>query len=380
MKWARLLVVALGLFLIVQSARADWGAAQRLTWNSGSSDYPAIAVDSHNHLHVVWHDDTPGNDEIYYRRSTDAGASWSASQRLTWNSGGSYNPVIAIDSTNHLYVAWTDHTPGNNEIYYRKSTDGGTTWSAVKRLTWTSGWSSYVALAIDSTSHLHVIWEDDTPGNVELYYKRSTDGGGTWSNAQRLTWTSCGSYYPRIAADSSGAIHVVWYENPTGNDEIYYKRSTNGGGTWGATQKLTWNSGYSFDPAIARSSSKTIHVVWDDSTPGNAEIYHKRSTDGGTTWSAIKRLTWTPGGSYYPAIDSGSSIYIVWEDTTPGNDEIYFAKSTDGGGTWSTAQRLTWISGESLSPALAFDSTNTVHVVWFDNTSGNDEIYYKKGK
>ena len=32
------------------------------------------------------------------------------------------------------------------------------------------------------------------------------------------------------------------------------------------------------------------------------KICYKRSVDGGTTWSALKRLTWTSDWSYYPAI------------------------------------------------------------------------------
>jgi len=79
---------------------------------------------------------------------------------------------------------------------------------------------------------------------------------------------------------------------------------------WSSTKRLTWNSGYSYDPAIATDPSGNIHVVWYDSTSGNTEIYYKRSTDGGSTWQLTKRLTWNSGESRYPAIatDSGGNI------------------------------------------------------------------------
>ena len=89
MKRTGLMMVAFGLFLFAQAAQADWTPAKRLTWNSGDSRLPAIAVDSSGNLHVVWQDDTPGNSEIYYKKSTDGGATWTTSQRLTWNSGAS---------------------------------------------------------------------------------------------------------------------------------------------------------------------------------------------------------------------------------------------------------------------------------------------------
>ncbi len=56
-----------------------------------------------------------------------------------------------------------------------------------------------------------------------MCYKGSTDEGATWSAAQRLTWTSGWSYFPAIAIDSSNTIHVVWYDDSLGNYEIYYK-------------------------------------------------------------------------------------------------------------------------------------------------------------
>jgi hypothetical protein len=124
-------------------------------------------------------------------------------------------------------LAWADETPGNSALYYKKSTDGGATWTAGQRLTWTSGDSRNMALALESSLSLHIVWEDDTPGNEEIYYKNSTDGGATWSVSQRLTWTSADSWYPAIAVDSLGSLHVVWSDNTTGNWEIFYKKFSN---------------------------------------------------------------------------------------------------------------------------------------------------------
>ena len=67
--------------------------------------------------------------------------------------------------------------------------------------------------------------------------------------------------------------------------------------TWEPTKRLTWNSGETGFIAIAADSNNHIHVVWDDSTPGNFEIFYKKSTNGGTTWTT-KRLTYSPGNSF----------------------------------------------------------------------------------
>jgi len=52
---------------------------------SGDSGLPVIAADSGGSLNVVWVDNTPGNSEIFFKKSTDGGAAWTAGKRLTWN-------------------------------------------------------------------------------------------------------------------------------------------------------------------------------------------------------------------------------------------------------------------------------------------------------
>jgi len=378
-----ILVLLLGFSFSAQQAQADWTAAKRLTWTSGYSFGPAIATDSSNALHVVWYDNTPGHYAIYYKRSSNGGATWSAAQRLTWTSGDSSSPAIAIDSTKTIHVAWHDTTPGYAEIYYGRSTDGGITWSPVKRLTWTSGKSYNPTLAIDSNNKIYLVWEDITPGTVEIYFRRSTDRGLTWGAVKRITWTSGDSYEPALSGDSNNIIHVVWKDDTPGNDEIYYMKSSDAGSTWSGAKRITWTSGSSSSPAIATDSNNTVHVVWHTETSEGLEIYYKSSPAGGATWNAVKRLTWTSGSSSMPAIsvDSANTIHIVWQEGyAAGNDEIYYKRSEDGGKTWTSSQRLTWASGWSNFPAIATDLTDTIHLVWRDDPPGNVEIYYKQDK
>ena len=167
-----IIVVSLFFFLLTQSLPAQtWQSTKRLTWNSGESRYSAIAIGLSGDIHVTWHDNSPGNFEIYYKRSTDGGTTWQPTKRLTWNSGNSSYPAIAIDPSRNIHVVWSDDTPGNYEIYYKRSTDGGATWTT-QRLTWNSGESSYPAIATDPSGNIHIVWRDNTPGNYEIYYKK----------------------------------------------------------------------------------------------------------------------------------------------------------------------------------------------------------------
>jgi hypothetical protein len=376
------MVFALGLFLVAQFAGAGWEPVQRLTWNSGESMRPRAVVNSTGEVHLVWYDSTPGNSEIYYKKSTDGGGVWTTSQRLTYTSGSSIAPEIAVDSSDRLYVVWEDKTPGNSEIYFKKSTNKGTTWSANQRLTWTSGISMSPSLTVDSSNGLHLVWDEFTSGNFEIFYKKSTDGGATWSTSKNLSSSAGNSINAAMAVESPDTIHLVWSDFTPGDFELYYKKSTNGGSTWSTSKRLTWNSGASVFAAIAADSSGNLHVVWGDDTPGNPEIYYKKSTDGGTTWTAGKTLTPNSIDSGSPdlAVDVSGNLLVVWSNDAPYTAEIYYKKSTNKGDSWSAAERLTWNSGDSEVPVIAVYGSGNIHVFWYDHTPGNFEIYYKRQK
>ena len=175
-----------------------------------------------------------------------------------------------------------------------------------------------------SGSVVHVVWYDRRDVNYEIYYKRSTDGGLSWGADTRLTNNVFTSEVPSVTVSGS-AVHVVWHDERDGNPEIYYKRSTDGGISWGSDTRLT-NS----PPTLSESPSVTVsgasgamHVVWHDERDGNWEIYYKRSTDGGVSWGADTRLTSNDSSSGYPSVTvSGSAVHVVWYDDRDGNNEI----------------------------------------------------------
>jgi len=59
---------------------------------------------SGNNVYVVWRDNTPGNNEVFYRRSIDGGASFGSTVNLSNNDGSSTSPFIAVSGSN-VYVA-----------------------------------------------------------------------------------------------------------------------------------------------------------------------------------------------------------------------------------------------------------------------------------
>jgi len=357
---------------------SQWQPDVRLTnniWDSGTTYNNARCVTVNgNIIHLVFLDNRDGNYEIYYKRSTDAGISWGPDTRLTNNSAPSLFFSVAV-SGSIVHIVWQDQRVTNDQIYYKRSSDNGVSWGPDSRLTNTSTLTVTPSIAV-SGNFVHVVWDDFRDINPEIYYKGSSDAGISWGTDTRLTNNSSNSLYPSTAV-SGNIVHVVWHDERDGNYEIYYKRSSDGGISWGADTRLTNAAGFSWYSSASVSGS-LVNVVWEDNRNGNYEIYYKHSTDGGISWDADSRLTNSSGNSWRPsAASSGSAVHVLWHDNRDGNYEIYYKRTTDGGISWDADSRLTNSSGVSNYPC-PITSDSVVHVFWTDNRDGNGEIYYKR--
>jgi hypothetical protein len=364
-------------FFFTFISHAQWLADVRLTNAVGQSlatNDRSIAVTG-DIIHVVWLDERPGWFDVYYKASGNGGVTWSPDANLTNITSGKGSPSIWVSGP-VVHVAWPDSRDGGNtEMYYKRSTNGGFSWSGDIRMTNASGVD--FEPSITATGQIvHLCWTGVINGNSEIFYKASADGGVNWSPNGRLTNNSAVSYEPSVWV-SGPDVHLAWTDTRDGNNEIYYKRSTNGGFSWGSDIRLTFNPGTSFRPSIT-ATGDIVHLVWIDNRDGNYEIYYKASADRGLNWSPDGRLTNNPFFSGDPSLYVfGPFVHVSWYDERNGNSEIYHKLSTNGGFSWGSDLRLTNNAAASVFPSIAVQDSK-VHVVWRDNRDGNYEIYYKR--
>jgi hypothetical protein len=235
---------------------------------------------------MVWYEYGDGWSEIFYKHSIDGGISWEYDVQLTDDPGGSYHASICAFGP-VLHVAWYDTRDGNLEIYYRRSTDNGVNWEAETRLTYNSENSLAPCIGV-SDSSVYIVYMSDREGPLALYSKISTNAGLTWGDDNRLTFSSYESLKPNLAVSGTG-LFLVWVDNSEGFLRVYYKSSTDGGLNWGPDTKLT-DGLYDSERAFIAISDSQVNVVWSDTRDGYYAIYYKRDPTGNVTVGTEEKL------------------------------------------------------------------------------------------
>jgi hypothetical protein len=322
----------------------------------------------------------------------------------------SYLTYLLIFSVIVLSFSVSNAKLGN--AYELKSNNGGPRYSNATLISdgyngvyWNNGSSGYPSIATDNQGGVHVVWRDDTNGtwgtDSEIMYSKYTKTTG-WTYPLVISdgfdgsyWNDGESYYPTIATDDNGNIHVAWADytdGPWGTDnEIMYVKFTPKVG-WSNVSIVSdgfggsyWNDGTSSEPSIGVNSEGTVHIVWWDTTDGiwgdDSEIMHAKNTPG-AGWSNITLVSdngifWNDDTSTDPsiAVESQGTVHVAWEDYTEGpwgggsrDREIMYAKLTPGSG-WTNVTVITGGAASSSDESstkstIATDDQGRVYLAW----------------
>jgi hypothetical protein len=274
--------------------------------------------------------------------------------------------IASSNDGSDVYVVWEQE----GEIMLAASHDGGETWGEIVNVSNTPGASTNPSVATSADGEtVHVTWED-TPGNGDIFYARSTDGGATFEASRNLSNTPGRSNDHQLLAEGSN-VYVVWVDYTTGNGDIYFRKSNNNGGTFSNTINLSRGSGLSFvasrDPDMAAQGSK-VSVTWavypDRAATRLGEIIFRESLNSGSTFGSHVLVSKTPlTDSKEPQVDytpESGERYLAFNDkggprrvnTAVGTYNV-LATESDNGRTFSALVNL------SDAPNNLFKTKNT---------------------
>jgi hypothetical protein len=426
----------------------NFGDPINLSNNARDSVYAQIAVYGNN-VYVVWEEETPNNKgnsvthgstnyDVYFKKTTDGGVTFSKAINISNNSGFSQHPQIAVSGGN-VYIAWTDDTSLNKEILFRMSSDEGNSFGRTIKLSNDLG-ESYNQEISAFANNVYVVWENkysnpdfikntgstnasgnnndinsvtqlggtDTANNNNgrILFKSSMDRGNSFKNTKIITTNSGGiaESYPKIAA-SENNVYLAWnigmppstlkegrsnyynnYNNDNGNKNvteqkhgIFFTKSSDTGDNFSKIVKLNNDASHIGESQIAASGNQ-VFIVWsgnsDNLIPN--DLFFIKSVDNGNSFTEESSLRKKSSLNAELAMD-GDNVYIVWQDfLRSNNQEILIKKSIDRGDTFAdTTTNISNNEGTSECPSIAI-SKNIVYTIWEDDTLGNHEIFFAR--
>ncbi len=191
------------------------------------SPIPDLCTDTASNIHVVWFSDSTGNLGIYYKMKSAITGLWSADTLISNSTASAIDPAIVSDSRNNLYVFWSDSRNGNYAIYMKEYSVDSHAWLPDQQLSNGSGSSNHPAATVDKQNNIHLVWDDNRNGYLQIFYKKFDASSQSWLSDVAISTGTASSQYPSIVADSFGNVHVLWQDSRTGNQQIFYRMQSN---------------------------------------------------------------------------------------------------------------------------------------------------------
>ncbi len=318
------------------------------------------------------------------------------------------DPVLAFDDKGNVYYAGialiiSGTSLSSLTLFVAKYSNDGAAFAGVTLVGPPNSLADKPWIAVDTSG-------GPNDGNVYVVYSlgftRSTDGGKTFSNPSSLPGDGGQT---SITVDPHGNIFVLSVASQKG---LFVTRSTDGGVAFQKPVTVAANitglppfhlPGNRFRaftlPQIA-SDAVGVYVVWDDFRTGDADILFTRSLDGGTTWSSPLRVNdVAKDQQFFPSVAaSAGTISVIWYDSRLGQLangtitglDVFYARSTDAGASFSKNLRVTSVS---FNPNLVLRTDQpggsqpfigdyiqvaagptAVHPIWTDNRNACDTV------
>jgi hypothetical protein len=231
--------------------------------------------------------------------------------------------------------------------------------------------------AVSNDGTIHVAYGSGD----SIFYVRSTDGGTTFSAPEH----ACDSANlplgmrrgPRIAASKdSVVITAVGGAMGKGRDGDVLAWTRSSDGKWSAPVRVNDVDASAREGlhAMASGPSGIVWCCWLDLRAKGTQLYASRSTDGGRTWSPNSLVYQSPGGSIceccHPSIVIGADErpHVLFRNSLDGNRDMYVI-SGDADGVFGDAKRLgkdSWqLKGCPMDGGmLAVDRTGRIATAW----------------
>ncbi|HSA72499.1 MAG TPA: hypothetical protein VLD84_00950 [Nitrososphaeraceae archaeon] len=409
------------LFLVGMPLDSDIFAIENSTFILSNLTYdsinPEISV-SGDDIYTSWISNVDSNNsDVMFSYISNAAVLPTNISNVS-NTPGISNIIKLKSSKNNVYITWEDKQPDKWHLLFRKSQDGGETFSNLRDLSNTTG-NVHLHDLSTSGNNVFVVWaanENVSSTNKDIFFRRSANFGNSFDQTINLSNNTDDSLDPHMITNQNGTIiYIVWTQCDIKHDDpmcsIIFTKSLNKGESFSgpitlsnvmmssenrstinyslnhATAINKLNEPYSNTSLISSINEasnsinpnifttpdgRQIYVMWEQvmSAKGNSEIFLTSSVDFGSSFNQVINVSNTPGISRLACAQLlGNDIYVTWSDTINHSRtfDIMLTK-IDRRGTTNFVRNLSNNSGNSVSPNL-LATDDKLFVTWSDNTS-----------
>lgn len=220
-------------------------------------------------------------------------------------------------------------------------------------------------IAINDGGDTMVIWQEELTGDDKIYYSiKKLDGN--WKNAKVIPGQQGNCTVPDIFRYYKD-FSVVWHNTTRNTIELTrYKRADD---SW--INITTVDSGSSSENArVITTTNDRIAVAWQERTPSKFNaLVRVRNSNG--KWNSPTNVSDSNYTSKYLDMYPGPSgkIYVVWQQKTPLGDGDNIKEPQmnieNGNGTWQGKFDVNNINEKCYRPAVAVTADNTVLCAFF---------------
>jgi hypothetical protein len=260
---------------------------------------PKIAIGPRGELYVTWTQplSKPFTGNIRFARSLDGGRTFSAPitvhadrQEITHRFD-----AVAVGRDGKVFVAWVDKRDQEAmkargadyrgaAIYYAVSEDRGASFRGDFKLAEHSCECCRIALLPLENGAVLAMWRHVFAPNLRDHALARLQADGTVGPVKRATFDdwrvdACPHHGPSLAADASGDLHAVWFNQGPQRAGVFYGRLHEEGVE--AQQRIGDDSAAHADIAAA---GKRIAVAWKEFDGERARLKARISEDAGRSW------------------------------------------------------------------------------------------------
>lgn len=254
-----------------------------------------------------------------------------------------------------------------DSVLYTYTIDFGQSWQTPALL----AIGNYPGIDVDLYGLRHIVWQtpDTITGANEIYYDCLDD----YSPPINVSESPYNSIFPDVVVDSLLTAHIVWVEDVSANNQVYYRSCQ--AGMLGDSVRLsdygTPQAQSSYPSISIFQPNNRVYALWDCYDPQSYSPYqiHQKYLED-SIWSSTQ--VWA---SYLPLRHSSldfchgiDSMSGAWEDSVSGNLEAFFIGGNPGGGYATT--------GLSDYPVVSTIGSVWSYLFWHEDSSGYEDIYY----